>query len=166
MQPDALKNLKANSYKALPATKKFFARLKKEKPGNLDAVVSEIHDEVFERTDCLSCANCCKTTGPRFTSNDIDRLAKNFRLKPAQFIDKYLHIDEDNDFVLNELPCTFLGADNRCSVYDIRPDACREYPHTNRKQFHKILDITLKNTAICPAAYEIVEELKRRMEKT
>jgi len=165
MTTENIKNLAVNSLKAAPATKKFFAQLKKTKPGNLDTVVAEIHDQVFERTNCLNCANCCKTTGPRFTNKDIERLAKHFRVKPSQFIDKYLHIDEDHDFVLNELPCAFLGADNYCSVYDIRPEACREYPHTNRKQFHKILDITLKNTAICPAAFEIVEELKKRMEK-
>jgi len=160
---EILKNLKANAFKAAPSTKKFFAGLKKVKPGNLDAIVAEIHDNVFAKTNCLNCANCCKTTGPRFTNTDIERLAKHFKLKTARFIDKYLHIDEDNDHVLNTLPCPFLGADNRCGVYDIRPEACREYPHTNRKQFHKILDITLKNTAICPAAFEIVEELKKKV---
>ena len=84
------------------------------------------------------------------------------RLKPAQFIEQYLHLDEDNDYVLNAAPCPFLLADNYCSVYEDRPTACREYPHTNRKRFYQLLDLTLKNTLICPAAYEIVEEMKKK----
>lgn len=122
-----------------------------------------LHAEEFSRTDCLLCANCCKTTGPLFTDADIVRIAKSLRLKPQQFIEQYLQVDEDKDYVLQLLPCPFLGADNYCTIYEIRPKACREYPHTNRRKFHQISDITLKNLPICPAAYNIVEEMKKRL---
>lgn len=123
----------------------------------------ELHEDEFSRTDCLTCANCCKTTGPLFTQKDIERIAKHFRMKPGEFIDTYLRLDEENDFVLQKVPCPFLGADNYCSIYEKRPKACREYPHTDRKDFHKISNITIRNTAVCPAAYNIVEEMKRRL---
>ncbi len=143
------------------ANKKLVAKLKKLKPKDLDRVAAEAHDEAFETIDCLACANCCSTTSPTFYQKDIERLAKYFRIKPSQFIAKYLHVDEDNDYVLNEAPCPFLGADNYCSVYEHRPNACREYPHTNRKRFHQLLDLTRKNTEICPAAYEVMKQLKK-----
>lgn len=143
--------------------KKFFSKLKKRSPKDLDRLMVELHEDEFSRTDCLECANCCKTTGPLFTQKDIERLSKHFRMKPGEFIDTYLRLDEDNDFVLQSVPCPFLGADNYCSVYDVRPKACREYPHTDRKDFHKISNITLKNTMICPAAFNIVEEMKKRL---
>ena len=82
-------------------------------------------------------------------------------MKPSYFIEQYLHVDEDKDFVLNTAPCAFLGEDNYCTVYEHRPTACREYPHTDRKRFYQVLDITLRNTAVCPAAFEIVEKLKK-----
>ena len=82
-------------------------------------------------------------------------------MKPQKFIEKYLRVDEDNDFVLQEVPCTFLGLDNYCSIYEVRPKACREFPHTDRKKFQQISNLTLKNVAICPAAFNIVEEMKR-----
>ena len=123
----------------------------------------ELHEDEFSRTDCLTCANCCKTTGPLFTQKDIERIAKHFRMKPGEFIDSYLRLDEENDFVLQQVPCPFLGADNYCSIYEKRPKACREYPHTDRKDFHKISSITIRNTAVCPAAYNIVEEMKKRL---
>lgn len=141
--------------------KKFFAKLKKKPPKNLDYVMQELHDNEFERTDCLQCANCCKTTGPLFTAKDIERLSKYFKQKPQQFIDTYLRIDEDHDYVLQSVPCTFLGADNYCSIYEVRPKACREFPHTDRKKFQQISNLTLKNVAICPAAYHIVEEMRK-----
>jgi uncharacterized protein len=153
--------LRQKAKSAEAANKKLFQKLKRQKPANLDKVMQDLHEEVFAETDCLSCANCCKTTSPIFYMKDIERLAKHFRISPSKFIEKYLHIDEDNDYVLNSSPCTFLGADNYCSVYHARPTACREYPHTDRKRFHQILDLTLKNTLICPAVYDIVEKLKR-----
>lgn len=143
--------------------KRFFAKLKKRPPKNLDYTMSELHDAEFEKTDCLTCANCCKTTGPLFTNTDVERIAKHFRTKPSKFIDQYLRVDEENDYVLKEVPCAFLGTDNYCSIYDVRPKACREFPHTNRKKFHQISNLTLKNVAICPAAFNIVEEMKKKI---
>lgn len=143
--------------------KKFFAKLKKRPPKNLDYTMQELHTSEFNRTDCLSCGNCCKTTGPLFTNADVERISKHLRLKPQKFINSYLQIDEDNDYVLQQVPCAFLGADNCCSIYDVRPKACREFPHTDRKKFHQISNLTLKNVAICPAAFNIVEEMKKRM---
>ena len=143
--------------------KKFFQKLKKKPPRNLDREMQELHEAEFRRTDCLNCANCCKTTGPLFTNKDIERISRHFRLKPQQFVEQYLRIDEDNDYVLQQLPCPFLGADNYCSIYDVRPKACAEFPHTNRKDFHKISNLTIKNVAICPAAMNIVEEMMKRI---
>jgi hypothetical protein len=48
-------------------------------------------------------------------------------------------------------------------IYDVRPKACREFPHTDRKKFQQISNLTLKNVAICPAAYNIVEEMKKQI---
>ncbi len=143
--------------------KKFFSKLKKRPPKNLDSLMRELHEEEFSRTNCLECANCCKTTGPLFTQKDIERISRHFKMKPGDFIEEYLRLDEENDYVLQQVPCPFLGGDNFCSIYDQRPKACREYPHTDRKDFHKISNINIKNTAICPAAFNIVEEMKRRL---
>lgn len=141
----------------------FFAKLKKKAPKNLDYVMQELHTAEFERTDCLTCANCCKTTGPLFTDKDIERISKYFKMKPSVFIKNFLHLDEENDYVLQSLPCTFLGSDNYCSIYEVRPKACREFPHTDRKKFQQIAQLTLKNVAICPAAFNIVEDMKKRI---
>lgn len=160
---DILKDLPKKAKDKHNENKKFFAKLRKKPPKHLDLQMKELHEEEFKRTDCLTCANCCKTTGPLFTNKDIERIAKHFKLKPVKFIETYLRVDEDNDHVLQQVPCTFLGEDNYCSIYEVRPKACREFPHTDRKDFHKISNITLHNTAICPAAYNIVEEMKRRI---
>lgn len=143
--------------------KKFFAKLRNRPPKDLDYIMQDLHEAVFRETDCLTCANCCKTTGPLFTNSDIERISKYFRMKPKKFVETYLRLDEEQDYVLQKVPCTFLGADNYCSIYEVRPKACREFPHTDRKKFHQISNLTLKNVAICPAAYRIVEAMKRRL---
>ena len=144
-------------------TKKYFDKLKKKTPKNLDYVMQDLHEAEFKKTDCLKCANCCKTTGPLFTLADIERISKFLRQKPQKFIEQYLQIDEDKDYVLQSVPCNFLDADNTCFIYEVRPKACREFPHTDRKKFQQITDLTLKNLVICPAAFNIVEEMKKKL---
>lgn len=140
--------------------KKFLTSLKKKDPRKVDDLFHSLHEEVFAEVDCLTCANCCKTTSPIFYQTDIERVAKALRLKPGEFIEKYLRIDEDKDYVLKSSPCPFLDQDNYCQVYDDRPKACREYPHTNRKKMIQIMELTHKNTLVCPAVFEMVERMK------
>src|SRR6478609_1058779 len=144
-----------------PENKKFLLSLKKKNPRKLDDAFHTLHDEVFEEIDCLTCANCCKTTSPIFYETDIDRVAKSLRMKPGDFIEKYLRVDEDKDYVLKSSPCPFLDSENYCSVYEDRPKACREYPHTDRKKMVQIMDLTYKNTLVCPAVLEMTERLKK-----
>lgn len=145
------------------AHRKFLEKLRKKPPRSLDYSVQEVHSEVFRDVDCLSCANCCKTTGPLFTEKDIERISKHLKLKAADFETRYLRTDEDGDKVLQTLPCNFLMADNACSIYDVRPKACREFPHTDRQKIYQINNLTLKNTLICPAAYSFVEKMMQRL---
>lgn len=157
---DFLKSLPHLAAQKKKENTSYLKKLKKKAPKDLDSRMQILHDETFEEIDCLACANCCKTTGPLFTHKDIDRIAKHFKMKPSDFIDQFLRIDEDNDYVLQKVPCHFLGTDNYCSIYTVRPKACREYPHTDRRKFQQIGNLTIKNTAICPATYKIVEKMK------
>ncbi len=160
---DLINSLPKSAKDNYKQNKAFFLKLKKKPPKQLDYLMLELHNNEFKRTDCLQCANCCKTTGPLFTEKDINRIAKHLKLKIQRFISQYLRIDEDNDYVLQQTPCVFLGNDNYCSIYDVRPKACREFPHTDRKKFQQISNLTLKNIEICPAAHNIVEEMKKRI---
>ena len=141
--------------------KKFLQRLKTKDSRKVDDGFHTAHEEVFKQLDCLTCANCCKTTSPIFYPTDIDRLARSLRMRPGDFIEKYLRIDDDNDYVLKSSPCPFLDDQNYCKVYESRPKACREYPHTDRKKMVQITELTFKNTLVCPAVLEIVERIKK-----
>lgn len=143
--------------------RKFLATLKKKAPKNLDKIVQEVHQEVFQEIDCTKCANCCKSLGPLFTEADIQRISKHFKMKMPAFENMFLQVDEDGDKIFQSMLCPFLGDDNLCSIYDVRPKACREFPHTDRKKIYQINQLTLKNTLICPAAYLFVEKLKDRI---
>lgn len=144
--------------KSEPEWKRFFAKNKKKLEG-MDLKAHALHDEISERTDCLSCANCCRTLGPLITDKDVERMAKSLRMKSSDVISKYFRIDEDGDMVFQSMPCPFLGADNYCAIYESRPKACREYPHTDRKRFYQIYNLSIKNAATCPIVYEVLQQL-------
>ncbi len=159
-----LENLSELSKEEKVVNQKYFAKLKKRNPKRLDLLMQELHDDEFTKTDCLTCANCCKTTSPIFTDKDISRISKHLRVKEQQFITTYLQRDDDDFMVLQQAPCTFLDeTDNTCFIYDVRPKACSEYPHTNRKKFIQLTQLTLKNTEVCPAVFNIIEELKKKL---
>ena len=134
-------------------------KLKKLKPKQLDEIFHNLHEEEFETFDCLECANCCKSLGPRLTNVDIERLSEHLKIKTSLFFDKYIRVDEDNDFVFKSMPCPFLLDDNYCSVYKSRPKACREYPHTNQKNIKSILNICIKNIETCPVVANIFKKI-------
>ncbi len=134
-------------------------RLNEHRGKHLDRWGNELHEQVFEKIDCLDCANCCTSIPPLVNKADIARIAKHLGMKPAQFQEKYVTLDEDGDQVLNTTPCTFLQVDNRCEIYDVRPRACREYPHTDQMEFSKNLDYHGINSSYCPAVFHILERM-------
>jgi Fe-S-cluster containining protein len=138
------------------ALKAAFRKLRVRPPRDLDDRFHALHTEVFGRTDCLTCANCCRTTSPIFRDRDVERAARRLRMRPAAFEAQYLRRDEDGDLVLQSAPCPFLDlGDHRCSIYEDRPAACREYPHTDRKHMAGILPLTERNAHVCPAVAEM-----------
>jgi uncharacterized protein len=150
---DLLANAETNFY----SNKKMLKNLKKK---NADTLFQKYHYDVFEEIDCRSCANCCITTGPMILERDINRISGFLRIKPFLFIKQYLGKDEDNDWVFKTMPCPFLDNDKYCLIYDVRPKACREYPHTDRKNVHQLFGKTLLNSKICPAVGKILERIR------
>lgn len=156
-----LKNLKHQALQKKKAYLKTIQQLKKLKPYDVDELFHTQHDEVFAEIDCLQCGNCCKTTPALLLNEDINRIAKHLHISTKDFLQKYVTRDDDNDFVFRQTPCVFLGSDNHCSIYTVRPNACREYPHTNRKKMQQILELTVKNAEICPAVARILNHIEQ-----
>jgi len=155
---DLLKKWKENSEINYSENLSFLTSLKGK--SDWDEKASEIHTDVFEKADCLACANCCRTTPAIVERSDAKRIAKHLGISPKAFIRKYLLEDFNGEMFIQKVPCTFLNSDNTCEIYDVRPKACREYPHTDQINFNRRPKMNAKNTIVCPAAFEIVERLK------
>jgi Fe-S-cluster containining protein len=119
----------------------------------------DLHEEAFSNINCLDCAACCKNYSPRFKTTDIKRISKHLKQKEGEFIENYLKIDEEGDYVLQSKPCSFLGDDNVCSIYDVRPSDCARFPYTDEDVFLKRQPLTMKNSEFCPAVYFVLEKL-------
>jgi Fe-S-cluster containining protein len=126
----------------------------------LDAQAAAAHEEAFRRIDCLDCGNCCSTIPPIVNAADAKRLARFLRMPEGEFHECYLTRDEDGDTVMNASPCPFLAEDKHCLVYEVRPKACRAYPHTD-EAFSKHLDLHARNLPVCPATWFVVEQMLR-----
>jgi Fe-S-cluster containining protein len=156
MPEDILKNWERKSAEHQKKFRNFLQRAnKKEVLRKLPA----LHEEAFEKIDCLSCANCCKRYSPRFKPPDIKRIAKHLGVKEGEFIETYLVHDEDGDYITKTQPCPFLGADNFCSIYEVRPSDCVRFPYTDEDVILKRQPLTLKNSSFCPIVYFVLEKL-------
>jgi Fe-S-cluster containining protein len=128
-----------------------------------DEVAAELHQQAFQIVDCTRCANCCKTMNIVFEDSDVERIAGHLNMPTTEFIDKYLEADaEDGSYKGRQKPCAFLGTDDRCTIYDVRPTCCREYPHTDKEGFTSRVMGVANNALVCPAVFWIVEQMKRR----
>ncbi len=127
---------------------------------SFDRKAARIHEATFKKADCLLCANCCKTTPALIEKSDVKRIAKYLGIPPKTFIRKYILNDINGEMVINHVPCFFLQDDHTCSIYEVRPKACREYPHTNQEGFYKRAKMNTNNTIVCPAVFHITEVLK------
>lgn len=139
--------------------KEFGRFLKRADRNSVLKRLPQLHTEAFEKVDCLQCAACCKNYSPRFKTPDVKRIAKYLRLKESELIDAYLRVDEDGDFVVKRTPCPFLGSDNHCTIYDVRPSDCARFPYTDEDVILKRQALTLKNVTFCPIVYHVLNRL-------
>ena len=156
MNNDLLQNWEKKSKEKQKIYKRFLDKADKNK---VLKQLPDFHEEAFEKIDCLQCANCCRNYSPRFKTPDIKRIAKHLRMKESDFIETYLRVDEDGDYVVRSLPCPFLGAHNYCSIYNERPSDCVRFPYTDEDVLIKRPNITLKNSSFCPIVYYVLEKL-------
>mgnify|MGYP000964846747 FL=1 len=119
----------------------------------------DLHEEAISKIDCLQCANCCKNYSPRFKTPDVKRISKHLGMRESEFIDVYLKVDEEGDFVVKTLPCPFLGTENYCSIYDQRPSDCQRFPYTDEDVIIKRPVLALKNSTFCPITYYVLQGL-------
>lgn len=141
----------------------YLKSLNVKKIKNLDVTFKKSHEEVFSDFNCLECGNCCKKLGPLFNQRDLERISNFLGMKKNDFIREYLKLDEDDDLVFKNTPCPFIDDSNICSIYEVRPKACKEYPHTDQKNMYKYIKLATKNISFCPALYLILEKVKEKL---
>jgi Fe-S-cluster containining protein len=159
MSKDILHNWKKKSEERQKLYKNYLLKADKNK---VLKQIPDLNEAAYEKINCLNCAACCKNYSPRFKTPDIKRIAKHLDLKEGLFIEKYLNLDEEGDYVVKTKPCPFLGDDNYCSIYDVRPSDCARFPYTDEDVILKRVPLTLKNSTFCPIVYYVLEELVKR----
>jgi Fe-S-cluster containining protein len=144
----------------------FLTRLEKKPPRNLDEQILKADKAAWAKTDCLDCANCCKTMSPTYTRKDIQRIAGHLGMSAGAFREKWLYQDKSGDWMNLTQPCQFLDLDtNKCSIYAVRPLDCAGFPHHTKKHMVDYMHVHKQNIAFCPATFRVVEILMEQMKR-
>ena len=139
---------------------KFYDDLSDEE---IDAIVFKLADEISREIDCINCGRCCKSLKPTLSEQDQQRLAAGLSITPEQLREQYLEYDNSDDapgWRMIKSPCPFQEDDNRCMVYEHRPDNCRQYPYLHKPDFSYRTWGMIERTFTCPIVYQAMEELK------
>lgn len=163
-----MKKLDIKAFKRKTAKKRkiyttFLRGLHRRKIRGIEPLVVRLNNETFKEIDCRTCANCCKTMTPTYLPSDIKRIASHVNMTPEAYKEKYLYLDAVGDWMHYKLPCHFLGKDNLCTIYEIRPKDCRGFPHTHNSNFMNSATVNIQNLEYCPATYRIVEKLYEKV---
>jgi Fe-S-cluster containining protein len=87
----------------------------------------EINKTILDFSDCSICGVCCKDEEVTLKEHDIIRILKNLELDKKSFLYQYTHYNPETKERMMNIPCPFLK-ENRCTIYPIRPEICRNYP--------------------------------------
>ena len=140
--------------------RRFLTRVENNPPKDLDVYADIIDKEVWKETNCLACANCCRTMTPTYTFKDLQRISKHLNMTISQFKAKWLYKDKEGEWMNVSTPCQFLDRKtNLCTIYDIRPADCAEFPHLTKKKMTEYMHIHKQNVQHCPATFKMVEKL-------
>ncbi len=144
----------------------FLTRLETKKPKQLASVVKKADTEVWKETDCLKCANCCKTMTPTFTPADIKRISAHLKMTAEAFKEKWLYKQRGTgDWMNKKQPCQFLDLQtNKCSIYAVRPADCAGFPHHTKRNFTEWTHVYKQNIEHCPATYRLVEKIFEQLQ--
>lgn len=131
----------------------------------LDSIVHRLFKGVVREVDCTACGNCCKEISPVLGDEDIERLSRGLGISRKNFKEQFL-VENDKKysdrFIFNKRPCPFLKG-NLCSHYELRPEACRSFPHLHKEEFVFRLIGVVENYAVCPIVFNVYEELKAEL---
>ena len=165
MLPVNLRIFKKEFRKRKKVLRYFLTKVENNPPANLDNIAEEIDKEVWTETNCLSCANCCRTMSPTYSFQDMKRIAAHFNMKIKDFKTKWLYLDKkENDWMNVSKPCQFLDKKtNRCTIYEIRPADCAGFPHLAKKKMPDYIHVHKQNIEYCPATLRMVEKLKEKL---
>lgn len=119
--------------------------LKQQNLQQIDQIVHRLNKTISNSISCVDCGNCCRNLRPIAT----DEALLPFVLPENIATYKYL-----KEFTCKNLAC------NRCSVYDERPEECRQYPYLHRDNFVNRTGEIIQNYEICPIVFNVVEQLK------
>lgn len=156
-----LKDWQNKARKGQKRYRQLLKKLQTKKGKGMEKRLPALHEEAFSHINCLECAHCCKTISPRFKTPDIKRISRHLGMKESVFIETFLRLDEDGDYVVQHSPCPFLNTDNSCNIYEVRPGDCKNYPYTDSREFIKRPQTTYQNATVCPAVYYVLEKLEK-----
>lgn len=129
----------------------------------LASILDQVLADVCSGIDCTACGRCCRHMGPQLDEDDMNRLGAGLSLNTATLKERLLRpmwpgASEDDQIWLLPDPCP-LHDGRLCTVYEHRPQVCREFPQAVGADHVERLQIWVESARICPITFNTLERL-------
>ncbi len=131
----------------------------KVSPTEIDRAAQALAQDVSAKIDCTACGNCCREIFPHFRPGDVSRLAAGLG-QSEQALRSTMRTEGVDTTVFCVSPCPMLK-NSSCTVYEHRPDDCREYPHMHKPDFLGGSIGAIENYGTCPIVFNVYGQLKK-----
>ena len=129
----------------------------------VDKIVHRLGEKYLREYNCLKCGNCCQSLIPSLSHAKILEISNELNMSVEEFKERYILKEIPGGYVLKGEGCPFMQEDNKCAIYQIRPEACSSFPHLHKDNINHRLEELLDNSLICPIVYYVLEELKEEL---
>lgn len=130
---------------------------------SIDSMVQSLDAMITPTIDCTSCGNCCKSLMVCLNEQEANALSTHLNQSREEFDATYLEKGSNGLMIMNKMPCHFL-ANNRCTIYEYRFEGCKEFPALHLPNFKRRVFTTFMHYDRCPIIFNVVEQLKEKME--
>jgi Fe-S-cluster containining protein len=121
--------------------------------------------EIQQHIDCTTCANCCRYSIVAVSASEIEAIAKHMGAPVDDVMHRYTVADPEASglrvLASTKDGCVFLQQ-NRCTIYEARPQACRDFPHVvpGTHSLGARLSSLCRWASLCPIIYNALESYK------
>ena len=98
----------------------------------------DVCNSLHNAYECRMCGRCCHQPNITVMDDEVERIADHIETELFDFVAEYLYREDDRWLFRKSGACRFLGPDNKCTIWNARPEICGDFPYLVSKFMSRV----------------------------